>query len=86
MGFSAIHTYRARVKTFSIQMSLLMHTESLLLYTYLNITDFISCRKTLFTEVHNLVHLNLAIALFVAYLVFAVGVELGAKNEVCLSL
>ena len=32
--------------------------------------------------VHNFVHLNLAIALFAGYLIFAVGVELGAKNEV----
>ena len=42
----------------------------------------LTCRKKLFTAVHNFVHLNLAIALFFGYLVFAVGVELAAKNEV----
>ena len=31
---------------------------------------------------HNFVHLNLAIALFVGYLTFAVGVELAKDNEV----
>ena len=36
----------------------------------------------LFTAVHNFVHLNLAIALFVGYFIFAIGVEPGAKNEV----
>ena len=40
-------------------------------------------RKALFSKgVHNFVHLNLAIALFLAYLLFMVGVELAAKNEV----
>ena len=32
--------------------------------------------------VHKFVHLNLAIALFVGYFIFAIGVELGSKNEV----
>ena len=42
-------------------------------------------RKDLFTKgVHNFVHLNLAIALFLAYLVFAISIELAAKNKVCL--
>ena len=41
------------------------------------------CRKELFIAMHNFVHLNLAIALFVGYLVFAVGVELAADNDVC---
>ena len=41
-------------------------------------------RKKLFSAVHNFVHLNLSIALFLGYLVFGVGVELAAKNEVCL--
>ena len=40
-------------------------------------------RKKLFTTVHNFIHLNLSIALFLGYLVFGVGVELAAKNEVC---
>ena len=38
--------------------------------------------KKLFTAVHNFVHLNLAIALFIGYLVFAVGVELAKDNKV----
>ena len=42
----------------------------------------VTCRKKLFSAVHNFVHLNLAIALFVGYLVFTVGVELATKNEV----
>ena len=41
-----------------------------------------NCRKKLFSTVHNFVHLNLAIALFAGYLIFAVGVELAAGNEV----
>lgn len=39
-------------------------------------------RKKIFTSLHYFVHLNLSIALFLAYLVFAVGVEWAAKNEV----
>ena len=38
--------------------------------------------KKLFTAVHNFVHLNLAIALFIGYLVFAVGVEFAKDNKV----
>ena len=47
-------------------------------------TNFLllTCSKKLLIAVHNFVHLNLAIALFVGYLIFAVGMELGAKNEV----
>ena len=40
-------------------------------------------RKKLFEAVHNFVHLNLAIALFLGYLTFAVGVELATPNKVC---
>ena len=40
------------------------------------------CRRELFTAVHKFVHLNLAIALFVGYLTFAVGVELATSNKV----
>ena len=40
------------------------------------------CSKKLFTAVHNFVHLNLAIALFIGYLTFAVGVELAKDDEV----
>lgn len=43
------------------------------------------CSKKLFSEGHKLVHLNLAIALFVGYLIFGVGVELATSNEVNLS-
>jgi len=39
-------------------------------------------RKKLFSAVHNFVHLNLAVALFLAYFTFAVGIELAAKNKV----
>ena len=39
-------------------------------------------RKKLFSAVHNFVHLNLAIALFCGYLVFAVGVELANHEKV----
>ena len=42
----------------------------------------VDCRKKLFTAVHNFVHLNLAIALFLAYLVFAIGVDLGSRDTV----
>jgi hypothetical protein len=43
---------------------------------------YISFGKKLFSAVHNFIHLNLSIALFVGYLVFGVGVELAAKNEI----
>ena len=43
-------------------------------------------RKKLFSAVHNFVHLNLSIALLLGYLVFGVGVELAASNEVCLHM
>ena len=48
----------------------------------LTLLHLINCRRNLFLAVHNFVHLNLAIALFAGYLIFAVGVELGAKNKV----
>ena len=38
--------------------------------------------KQLFSEGHKLIHLNLSIALFVGYLIFGVGIELAASNEV----
>ena len=44
-----------------------------------------SYRKSLFSAVHNFVHLNLAITLFIGYLVFAVGIELGARNKVSIT-
>ena len=40
------------------------------------------CSKKLFLAVHNFVHLNLATALFIGYLTFALGVELAHKHEV----
>ena len=42
--------------------------------------------KKLFAAVHNFVHLNLAIALFCGYLVFAVGVELANHEKVYTSI
>ena len=39
-------------------------------------------REQLFTAVHNFIHLNLSIALLAGYIVFAVGVELAARNTV----
>ena len=38
--------------------------------------------KKLFSDVHNFIHLNLAIALCIGYLTFAVGVELAKDNVV----
>ncbi|CAI8057705.1 Adhesion G protein-coupled receptor L3 [Geodia barretti] len=48
----------------------------------LTIIFFISFGKKLFAAVHNFVHLNLAIALFCGYLVFAVGVELANHEKI----
>ncbi|KAL5468809.1 hypothetical protein EMCRGX_G029930 [Ephydatia muelleri] len=42
---------------------------------------FLSLRKQLFEKPHNFVHLNLAIALFLAFLVFVAGVESAKHNE-----
>ena len=39
--------------------------------------------KQLFTAVHNFIHLNLSIALFVGYLTFALGLELANHEKVC---
>ena len=39
-------------------------------------------RGTTLTEKHNLVHLNLAIALLLAVIVFATGIETAKSNEV----
>ena len=38
--------------------------------------------KQLFTAVHNFIHLNLSIALFVGYLTFALGLELASHEKV----
>ena len=43
---------------------------------------FINNRIPLLKEVHNFVHLNLIIALFFALLIFVIGIELAAGNEV----
>ena len=51
-------------------------------YTYYSDLCVSYFRKKLFKQVHNFVHLNLAIALFVGYLTFTFGVELAASNEV----
>ena len=44
--------------------------------------DFVLCRRNLFSQVHYFIHLNLAIALFLAYLVFVLGIQLARKSEV----
>ena len=62
-------------------------TPKLAIYSRQSYASNVSCcfyRKKLFSAVHNFIHLNLSIALFLGYLVFGVGVELAAKNEVCL--
>ena len=43
---------------------------------------FLNHSKKLFSAVHNFVHLNLAISLFIGYLVFAVGIELASHDKV----
>ena len=45
-------------------------------------TLFHLCSKKLFSAVHKFVHLNLAIALFIGYFIFAVGVELPHNDKV----
>ena len=39
-------------------------------------------RNTILKEIHNFVHLNLAIALFLALTVFVAGIETANKNKV----
>ena len=39
-------------------------------------------RKKLFSTVHNFIHLNLSISLFMAYVIFAVGIEMATSNQV----
>lgn len=39
-------------------------------------------RKELFRKVHNFVHLNLAIALLLGYVVFLAGIDTAVVNEV----
>ena len=43
---------------------------------------FLGYRSTLLKEIHNFVHLNLAIALFLALTVFSIGIETAASNKV----
>ena len=43
------------------------------------------CRKTLFTSVHNFVHLNLCISLLLSYSVFVAGVSTAVGNTVSLN-
>ncbi|KAL5499719.1 hypothetical protein EMCRGX_G011178 [Ephydatia muelleri] len=47
----------------------------------IKINFFLGFRKQLFDKPHNFVHLNLAIALFLAFLVFVAGVESAKHNE-----
>ena len=44
------------------------------------------CRKALFTSVHYLIHLNLAVALFLGYALFLAGTYYGPQHPVSLSL
>lgn len=44
------------------------------------------CRKTLFSEVHNFIHLNLSLALLLGLIVFVAGIETAVVNEVCVYL
>ena len=48
----------------------------------LHITCYFQCRKELFEKVHNFIHLNLAIALCLGYIVFVSGVDNAAVNRV----
>ena len=42
------------------------------------------CRNTLLKGIHNFIHLNLAIALFLALIVFVSGIEAATASEVSL--
>ena len=50
-------------------------------------TDYINLyvlfRKKLLEMPHNFIHLNMAFALFLAFLVFVAGIETAKHNEVC---
>ena len=41
----------------------------------IKVVQMSTCRRELFQKVHYFIHLNLAITLFLAYLMFVVGVE-----------
>ncbi len=57
-----------------------------LLYTVkCNVSPALHCRKTLFTSVHNFVHLNLCISLLLSYSVFVAGVSTAVGDTVSLS-
>ena len=43
---------------------------------------FYNYRIPLLKEIHNFIHLNLTIALFIALLIFVIGIELATGNEV----
>ena len=45
----------------------------------------ILCRKTIFKGIHNFIHLNLAIALFLALVVFVSGIEPAADSRVSIN-
>ncbi len=46
------------------------------------LTSILTCRKKLFESVNYFVHLNLAITLLLAFIVFVFGVELGNSTTV----
>ena len=44
---------------------------------------YVLFRKKLLEMPHNFIHLNMACALFLAFLVFVAGIETAKHNEVC---
>ena len=40
------------------------------------------CRNTLLNGIHSFIHLNLAIALFLALIIFVSGIEAASENDV----
>ena len=51
---------------------------------YLYVCTYGIHRKTIFKGIHNFIHLNLAIALLLALIVFVSGIETATKSEVSL--
>ena len=74
--------HRYLVNVVSVPNCLKVITHTLLFACMFVFFIIFLCSKKLFSAVHNFVHLNLAVALFVGYLTFAVGVELAKDNKV----
>ena len=49
---------------------------------HIHIFISIQNRKTIFKEIQNFVHLNLAIALSLALVVFVIGIQTATENDV----